>query len=359
MPRAVAFSRQQVAVAIPARDEEDHIGVCLDAIDRQTVRPNITIVLLNNCTDATEKRMRAMTPGHVCEIASVEFSPSHATAGYARRLAMKYASRHIGSCGVLMTTDADAIVPPDWIERNLAAIAAGADAVCGRAVLTDRDAAMIPQHLHDDDALEQHLLTLTDRIAWLVDPDPIDPPPRHTEASGASIAVRAAAWHRAGGIPALRNGEDRGFITALRRVDAGIRHDPAIEVVVSGRTIGRADGGMADTIRRRMIVQDEFADDQLEPPEDALHRLRLRARLRAAWQNGAADPSLAKALGISTDLLRHLLQQRYFGVAWEVTSGLGVLAERRPVRFVELPQAIARAEQLLASLAPPDRLAAD
>jgi 16S rRNA G1207 methylase RsmC len=108
-----------------------------------------------------------------------------------------------------------------------------------------------------------------------------------------------------------------------------------------------------------MIVQDEFTDDLIEPPEDALRRLSLRARLRTAWRKGQPGVTLAKALDIGSERLRHVLRQRFFGTAWDMASGLGVLAGRQRVRFIELPRAIARAEQLLADLAPPDSLAAD
>lgn len=359
MAHAVAPSRVPVAVAIPARDEEDHIGACLDAIGCQTIRPDMVTVLLNNCTDSTGQRIRGMKLDIPCNVVDVELSAESGGAGVARRLAMERAARCIGCSGVLMTTDADAIVPPDWIERNIMAINAGADAVCGRAVLSDSDAAAIPKTLRVDDELEQRLLALADQMAWLIDPDPIDPLPRHTEASGASIAVSVAAWRRAGGIPSIRTGEDRAFIAALRRIDAAIRHDPSIEVVVSGRTFGRADGGMADTIRRRMIVQDEFADDCVEPPDDSLRRLLLRARFRAAWQIGQVDPFLVKELDITPNLLQGCLRRRYFGAAWEAVSSRGRLAERRRVRFAELPTAITRAEHLVAELMPPEILAAD
>ncbi len=105
--------------------------------------------------------------------------------------------------GVLLTTDADAVAAPDWIERNCKAIASGAEVVCGRVVLHPSEAALIPAHLQADDALECRLIELLDRIADRLDPDPADPLPRHTEAAGASLAVTPAAFRRVGGIPAL------------------------------------------------------------------------------------------------------------------------------------------------------------
>ena len=54
---------------------------------------------------------------------------------------------------------------------------------------------------------------------------------------------------------------------------------------------------MADAIRRRMVSQDEFTDDQVEPALDAFRRYSLRQRVRLAW-NGSADFSIGGRSGI-------------------------------------------------------------
>ena len=71
--------------------------------------------------------------------------------------------------------------------------------------------------------------------------------------------------------------EDRRFFAALRASGARIRHAPEIEVVVSGRLVGRAEGGMADTIHRRMRRADPYLDDALEPVRDFWRRIRGEA----------------------------------------------------------------------------------
>jgi hypothetical protein len=45
---------------------------------------------------------------------------------------MQWAALRAGEKGILLTTDADGVVGPDWVEVNLAAIEAGAEAVVGR-----------------------------------------------------------------------------------------------------------------------------------------------------------------------------------------------------------------------------------
>jgi hypothetical protein len=217
---------------------------------------------------------------------------------------------------------------------------------------------MIPAHLHEDDARECQLIALLDDLAWVLDPEAHDPPPRHTEASGASLAVRTESFRKVGGIPAIPAGEDRAFVRALWMMDARVRHDPAIRVTVSGRIVGRADGGMADTIRRRMVRQDEFSDDQVEPARDAFRRYRLRQRVRCAW-GGSADAALASDLAVSRASLAAALAHRFFGSAWAELEACSPVLKRRRVRFTDLRAQIAATQAILGRLAVPEILAAD
>jgi GT2 family glycosyltransferase len=271
---------------------------------------------------------------------------------------MDVAAERAGPLGVLLATDADSIVPPDWVARNLDALHHGADIVCGRAVIDPIEAAMIPAHLHADDALECQLIGLLDDLAWMLDPEPHDPPPRHTEASGASLAVSVDAFRRVSGIPAIASGEDRAFVRALWMIDAKVRHDPALQVTVSGRIEGRATGGMADAIRRRIVRQDEFADEMAEPAVDAWLRYCLRQRVRRAW-SGLADPMLASDLALPWAEVATALSSRYFGGAWAQLETASPVLPRRRVRFTDLPAEIEAARKLCHRLTIPDTLAAD
>ena len=339
-----------IVVAIPAKNEAERIGCCLLALALQTVKPDSVVLLPNNCSDGTAAIANglALQLPFRLHIRCHTFPPPIANAGNARRLAMLHAAELAGPDGVLLTTDADGVVAADWIERNLLAMKAGAELVCGRVVLDPLDAALIPSHLHADDALECVLTDLLDRIAHQLDPDPADPMPRHTEAAGASLAVTVAAFRSVGGIPAVAFGEDRLFVHALRRSDTRIRHDPAVTVTVSGRIDGRAPGGMADTIRRRLRQQDELTDASVEPAIGAYRRFDFRRRARLAWYaQGPEHTALAADLGIPRPVLRQLLTNRTFGAAWaEIESRSPFLARRR-VRFADLPREIAYARELL------------
>jgi GT2 family glycosyltransferase len=307
-----------MVVAVPARNEAVRIEDCLSALARQTERPDVVIVLINNSVDATlqnAESVREHLP-FALRLEQIALPPQRSGAGYARRLAMALAADIAGPDGLLLTTDADAVVANDWIERTVANFQRGNDAVCGRALLDPRDAHLIPAHLHEDDRRECQLIDLLDQMAWLLDPERHDPYPRHTEASGASLAVTVQALREAGGIPPVPLGEDRAFVRALWMMDRRIRHDPSIVVTVSGRLDGRATDGMADTMRRRIAQQDEFTDEQVEPTEDAWRRYALRRRTRDVWSGHSTDRRLANDLAVSARVLDGALKARFFGTAW-------------------------------------------
>ncbi len=342
------------AVAIPARDEADRIAACLDALDAQCgARLDAIVLLINNTTDATAEiarsvRLHPQTKLHILERT---LPPEQATAGHARQQAMEAAATLAGPNGVLLTTDADGLVDPEWLAANLAALDAGADAVAGWVELHPIEWGQIPAKLHEDDARECAYDALCDEIHARLDGDPADPTPRHTQHSGASIAVTAEAYARCGGVPAIPCGEDRALIAALRRVDARIRHAPEVHVTVSGRIEGRSEGGMADTIRRRLTTPDDFIDDRLEPASDCARRARSRAALRLAFDDPGLDIRfLARELRIDPAILAMHLAGPYFGEAWERVEELSPTLARKRVAVSALAAETKAAEAILARL---------
>ena len=342
-----------LAVAVPVRNEEALIGACVRALGHQVGAPLFDLVLLlNNTTDGSAATARVAAAGLPVSLTVLEhdFPVPEQTAGHARRMAMEAAAGRCGPGGVLLCTDADGWVAPDWVAANLWHIRNGADAVAGRALLDPVDAAAIPPALHAADARECAYAAVLDRIASLLDPDPADPWPRHTEHSGASICVTHAAWAAAGGVPLVSLGEDRAFFQALRQQDARIRHAPEVCVTVSGRVAGRARGGMADTIRRRMVAPDPFIDDALEPALDRARRLRLRRRLRQARANAGLLPGLAAELCLPWGLLADAVALPTFGAMWEQLEHRCASLAQRPVPVHELEGELAKAERILDGL---------
>ena len=348
-------------VAIPVRDEADLIGRCLCALDAQRgVRIDQVVLLLNNCSDATEavvERLRPMLDVPVVPHVR-HFEPAQCTAGHARSAAMELAALAAGPYGIVATTDADGEVAPDWAANIRAAFLLGVDAVCGRAELDPADAAQISASLHEDDAREVAYGTMLNEIHALADPDPADPLPRHTEHSGASIAVTVAAYRKAGGMVPLPTGEDRGFLRSLRLVDAKVRHAPEVRVTVSGRLQGRASGGMAETIARRMIRQDEMLDADLEPAATCLRRAMLRAQARKVWNAhdtiSSSWPQAVQDLADAAQLpvldVARWVRTRHFGAAWTCIEAASPVLIRIEVMRRALDLQVAAAQRILASL---------
>ena len=323
------------------------------AIARQhSAQADSVCLLINNTRDRSATIARDLVPAlpFRLEVREQTSPPKSAAAGHARRAAMEWAAELAGARGVLLCTDADGRVTPDWIARNLAHLDEGADAVAGRVELDPVDAAAIPDRLHEDDARECAYAAVLDEIAAHLDPDPWDPLPRHTEHSGASICVTVDAYRRAGGMPAVALGEDRAFFGALRRSDARIRHAPEVRVTVSGRIDGRAPGGMADTIRRRLLAPDLWLDDALEPAAAAVRRARLRWQTRQVFARDACSGpmlrGLALDLGMREGAVATALRTGYFGEAWaRIETSSPVLARVRvPVAQLEAEMAAAMSE---------------
>lgn len=334
------------------------IGACLRGLIEQTHTPDLILLLLNNCTDGTldtSRQMQRTAPN--IKIESYDLHGKRASAGEARRLALHHAMELAGN-GLILTTDADAVPDRNWIAENLAAINAGADVVCGTAEMNDADALKLPHRLKSDDVREKLLLRSLDEITSLVDPEHADPWPRHQQNSGASIAVKAGLLRKLGGAPHVATGEDRALIREMQRIDARIRHTPRIKVKVSGRLDGRATGGMAETIKRRMEKPDTFLDESIEPVVDAYRRALAKSRLRAVRDGKACGDRLANDLLIRRDILRRALVSPYFGAAWAEIECKSPVLQRRRVPFVhqaqETRQAVALIRQLKSGMVKTD-----
>jgi len=337
------------SVVVPACNEAERIGGCLRALgDQAGARPDRVVVWVNNSTDETAARARALGAELPFEVRVVEqhYEPPMAHAGRARCDAMAYAAALSPEEGVLLTTDADGEVAPDWMMRTLEAFARfGVGAVFGRALLLPSDRALIPEHLHVDDAAELAYGALLERIESWLDPDPCDPWPRHSEHSGASIAVTKAAWALAGGVPAVPSGEDRAFHAALMRVGVRVRHALEVRVWVSGRLEGRAAGGMAETIARRIVKQDECLDEALEP---VMVRFR-RVRRRLGHEGGGVQPE-GRVLIRRCDLAWH------HAVGERLLRRLAALGRRR-VLMNELYGDVSGGPDGIGGIVPEDRVA--
>lgn len=292
-------------VAVPVRNEAERIAACLRAIDAQTdiLAGSLGVVLfLNNCTDGTEAIVADLVPSLSVPVRVLTEDFAGAHAGWARRRAMDAAASWLGgSGGVILSTDADSRVPPNWVARTLAAVAAGADAVAGRVELDVEEGKLLPASLHARGRLEDIYDALITEAEARIDPDPHDPWPCHRTTIGATLAVTRDAYLAVGGMPEIPLGEDGAFIARLIAHGKRVRHDPEICVTISARLTGRAPGGVADTIRSRCEEPDALCDARMEVFSRCVRRYLWRSRFRRMHGAGTLlrDTSWAEWLGIT------------------------------------------------------------
>ncbi len=263
------------AVIIPARNEERRLPMCLAALSPQIGDDVLVVVVANNCTDGTAEAARQAI-GRSTEIVDCVLGPSQGV-GEARQRGCLHALSLYPEVDALMTTDADCVVATDWIVNTLSHLHE-VDAVCGRVEPMPDETAILagmPVQEGTNEAIYRDLvLCFYDVLA----PEMHNRYPHHGEASGASLACRVSAWKHVGGFGDLRTGEDRDLIRRMRENDLCIRHADDVRVQASCRLIGRAPGGMADTLRDRLQGVDYRVDEAL-PPVARLFEMARRGRL--------------------------------------------------------------------------------
>ena len=235
--------------------------------------------------------------------------------------------------------------------RISAAFDAGADAVLGRIDL-DGEGKLLPEALHRRGKLEDAYERLLTELSWLLDPLEHNPWPHHATISGASLGITRSAYCRVGRLPRVPLGEDKALIGLLSRQDARIRYCPTVHVTTSGRTQGRAPGGVADTLLIRSREPDAFCDDALEPFSLAFARASWRGRLRRLHGAGrlALDQEWAAELGVPAREVSDIAEEPTFGAAWSIIEDRSPLFARRLLRPAELPEQIAIARRSLRRL---------
>jgi hypothetical protein len=352
----------QAIVAIPVKDEATRIGDCLAALAGQTdlagrpIQPGTfgVLLLLNNCRDDTAAVVAGLTPTLPFPLRAIERELPAALrhAGGARRIAMDAAADWLEERGAILSTDADTRVAPDWVARQLAAFAAGADAVAGHVAEDPAEYRRLPQALRRRERRERRYDEMLAELEAHLDPREADPWPRHRMMAGASFGVTLDAYRTVGGLPILPAGEDRALGRLLARHDRTLRHALDVRVTTSCRLVGRAAGGMADTLRHRLDHPESPCDQRLEPALDAVHRAFWHATLRRQHQAGElGDVGFwAPALRLDPDMAAAIVRQPAFGPIWDRVERLSPSLARRRLMPHALPLQMRRAEGILAWL---------
>jgi glucosyl-3-phosphoglycerate synthase len=229
----------EAIVVIPARDEEARIAACLEALAAQTLSSFETIVVLDACADATGEvtRRTAERLGLTVDLVS---GPGEGS-GPARRLGMDLAAERLLAAdipnGLIAGTDADTCPAPNWLERQLAHVRAGAHVVAGRIELDPAERGELPHG-----ALRRRERDAAQRLEHV---RRIDADAEHHHFAGASLGVTAAVYRSVGGIEPLTALEDAAFADRLAAHGVSIRRATDVEVYTSARRSGRARRGLS------------------------------------------------------------------------------------------------------------------
>jgi glycosyltransferase involved in cell wall biosynthesis len=223
----------EMAVLIPARNEELLLARCLEsvirAIDSLPAAVKATIVLVSDCsTDRTAD----IAYRHIGGYGSVLHTRA-GTVGTARAAAASYAIEKITvplSNFWLANTDADCIVPPAWLSDQIDFAISGIEAVAGIVSI---------------DSFEEHGPEVPARFQMSYS---IHADGTHPHIHGANLGVRADRYVDVGGWADLKTAEDLDLWGRLKRTGARVLSSAKLQVVTSGRRVGRAPGGFAGAL---------------------------------------------------------------------------------------------------------------
>ena len=218
----------RAAVVVPAHNELAHLPRCLRALATAAVClpvPVLTVVVLDKTDDGSERLVGQFGP-------DVHFVTVDAgNVGAARAAGFQYAREtcdEVDQAGIwYATTDADSVVPADWLLRMTAS---DADMVLGVVRIASW------RHFPADVA-RRYLRAYHSKG------------PGHNHIHGANMGFRADAYWAVGGIRALPTGEDVELVDRFEAAGMRIRRDADLTVATSDRRHGRAPGGFAHHLR--------------------------------------------------------------------------------------------------------------
>lgn len=331
----------EVCVIVPVRNEATTLTATLDALANQIElnnqplhRDRYEIILFaNNCSDASASIAHQFAQQHPdlkLHVVERNLPLQEAHIGRVRQMLMNEAYRRLNQLGrkrgVIASTDGDSQVSPTWIAATLQEIAYGADAVGGRILLDRVGLSQLAPYVRACHLRGVGYRSIIAELESYLDPDPYDRAPRHFHHYGASFAVTAEIYDRAGGMPLVRTPEDVALYRALLRVNARFRHSPRVQVRTSARPIGRTDAGLANQLSVWTAMGQQQQPFLVESGAAIVAQLQSRHRLRELWWRilSGYQPtlieiqSIAQELRITPDWLQQkFTQPQTFGSLFE------------------------------------------
>jgi len=235
----------EVAVVVPAADEQDGLPACLGALAAARAhlaqfRPDVlvrVVVVLDNCTDRSEEVVRAYRE---VEVETVSLGRVGAVRAAGTERVLGGVTRTVGRQLWLANTDADSTVPPDWLCGMVAAGERGAHVVLGTVVPGPGLPAAARRRWDAGHVAGEG----------------------HRHVHGANFGIRADTYRSLGGWPDLRSGEDEA-LAARAAADPRVRvlRTATLPVLTSTRLVGRAPCGFSSYLRG-LTAASEPADER-------------------------------------------------------------------------------------------------
>jgi len=220
---------EAAGVVVPAHNEETLLPACLAALRRAARQVSVPVHLLvaaDSCTDRTGEVARACG-ARVIGIGARSVGAARA-AGMAELLRLTVGPEPASVW--LATTDADTVVPPRWLQRQVEYADQGWDVVLG--TVTVADWSEHPPHVP---------------AAFAARYGSGDGP--HPHVHGANIGIRASAYRAAGGFRPLRTAEDHALLAAVAEAGCSVLRAGDVAVETSGRRHARAPHGFSHLLR--------------------------------------------------------------------------------------------------------------
>lgn len=238
----------RACVVVPARNEEDLVGQCIQALASQSfVSPAEyeVILILDGCTDETESRAReAALKAPDLRLHFLD-GPGEG-AGHARRVGMEAACSRLldigRETGLIASTDADTVVDPDWLAAQFECLDQGARAIGGRIELSDD--AGLPKGVagwRSERGSRRHMDLLSESSSSGESPGFLE----HWQFSGASLSLTAEVYREIGGLEPHAALEDEHLERILCQRGIAIERPISVRVTTSARLVGRAERGLA------------------------------------------------------------------------------------------------------------------
>ena len=227
MRRAVTI--EAACVVVPAHNEETLLPASLAALRRAVNAVGIPVhvlVVADTCTDQTAGTAQA------CGVRVVSIRARNVGAARAAGMTelLRLTAGRDPAAIWLATTDADTVVPPGWLRRQLSYADRGWDVVLGTVEVADW--AEYPPHVPAAfDALYE----------FGAGP--------HPHVHGANLGIRASAYLAAGGFRPLRTAEDHALLAAVTEAGCPVVQAGDLTVQTSGRRQARAPHGFSHLLR--------------------------------------------------------------------------------------------------------------